>query len=189
MRVSTHHGVQQGRQYASDLAKNRHCAYLEYIQNIMLQHQGEDSTGHQHPPYGRSVGKGNADVSLGHQHPPYGRSVDKENADVSLGHQHPPYGRSVGKGNADVSLGHQHPPYGRSVGQRECRCIPRPPTSSIREKRGQRERKGSPEHHFPPYGTPHTANMRVGKSTLSVKNKGGNETSLEAMQLMLGLAA
>ncbi|GFS90855.1 DDE_Tnp_1_7 domain-containing protein [Trichonephila clavipes] len=24
----------------------------------------------------------------------------------------------------------------------------------------------SPEHHFPPYGTPHTANMRVGKPTL-----------------------
>ncbi|GFV75572.1 hypothetical protein TNCV_2240211 [Trichonephila clavipes] len=28
-----------------------------------------------------------------------------------------------------------------------------------------------PGQHFPPYGTPHTANMRVGKPTLLVKNK------------------
>ncbi|GFV82514.1 hypothetical protein TNCV_3983041 [Trichonephila clavipes] len=31
--------------------------------------------------------------------------------------------------------------------------------------------KVSPEHHFPPYGTPHTANMRVVKPTVLVKNK------------------
>ncbi|GFT17579.1 hypothetical protein TNCV_4032491 [Trichonephila clavipes] len=42
---STHHGVQQGRQCAGHLAKTRHGAYLEYTQNIMLQHQGEDPTG------------------------------------------------------------------------------------------------------------------------------------------------
>ncbi|GFT29393.1 hypothetical protein TNCV_757491 [Trichonephila clavipes] len=59
----------------------------------------------------------------------------------------------------------------RSVGQRERRGIPRPPISSKREEGRQRERKGSPGHHFPPYGTPHTANMRVGKPTLLVKNK------------------
>ncbi|GFU63502.1 hypothetical protein TNCV_3666491 [Trichonephila clavipes] len=28
-----------------------------------------------------------------------------------------------------------------------------------------------PGHHFPPYVTPHTANMRVGKPTVLVKNK------------------
>ncbi|GFY29832.1 hypothetical protein TNCV_4071451 [Trichonephila clavipes] len=42
--ASTHHGVQQGRQCAGHLAKTRHGAYLEYTQNIMLQHQGEDPT-------------------------------------------------------------------------------------------------------------------------------------------------
>ncbi|GFU95340.1 dimer_Tnp_hAT domain-containing protein [Trichonephila clavipes] len=40
--ASTHHGVQQGMQCAGDLARTRHGAYLEYTQNIMLQHQGED---------------------------------------------------------------------------------------------------------------------------------------------------
>ncbi|GFX54175.1 transposable element Tcb2 transposase [Trichonephila clavipes] len=43
-RASTHHGVQQGRQCAGHLEKTRHGAYLEYTQNIMLQHQGEDPT-------------------------------------------------------------------------------------------------------------------------------------------------
>ncbi|GFW17980.1 hypothetical protein TNCV_2280841 [Trichonephila clavipes] len=31
--------------------------------------------------------------------------------------------------------------------------------------------KVSPEHHFPPYGTPHMANMRVGKPTVLVENQ------------------
>ncbi|GFY07875.1 hypothetical protein TNCV_4288111 [Trichonephila clavipes] len=44
-RASTHHGVQQGRQCASHLVNARHGAYLEYTQNIVLQHQGEDPTG------------------------------------------------------------------------------------------------------------------------------------------------
>ncbi|GFS88523.1 hypothetical protein TNCV_1461551 [Trichonephila clavipes] len=44
-RASTHHGVQQGRQCAGHLANTRHGAYLKYIQNIVLQHQGEDPTG------------------------------------------------------------------------------------------------------------------------------------------------
>ncbi|GFU76177.1 hypothetical protein TNCV_1233281 [Trichonephila clavipes] len=39
------HGVQQGRQCAGHLAKARHGAYLEYTQNIVLQHQCEDPTG------------------------------------------------------------------------------------------------------------------------------------------------
>ncbi|GFX01366.1 hypothetical protein TNCV_4736071 [Trichonephila clavipes] len=43
-RASTHLGVQQGRQCAGHLAKTRHGAYLEYTQNIVLQHQGEDPT-------------------------------------------------------------------------------------------------------------------------------------------------
>ncbi|GFV19483.1 hypothetical protein TNCV_3664151 [Trichonephila clavipes] len=50
-RASTHHGVQQGRQCASHLAKTRHSAYLEYTQNIMLQHQDEDPTGKSETPY------------------------------------------------------------------------------------------------------------------------------------------
>ncbi|GFX64718.1 hypothetical protein TNCV_4681931 [Trichonephila clavipes] len=29
----------------------------------------------------------------------------------------------------------------------------------------------APEHHFPFYGMPHTANIRVGKPTVSVENK------------------
>ncbi|GFU03244.1 hypothetical protein TNCV_2721291 [Trichonephila clavipes] len=40
-RASTHHRVQQGRQCAGHLAKTRYGAYLEYTQNIMLQHQNE----------------------------------------------------------------------------------------------------------------------------------------------------
>ncbi|GFX01534.1 hypothetical protein TNCV_3970371 [Trichonephila clavipes] len=46
-------------------------------------------------------------------------------------------------------------------------------TASVRGSNGisvgQRERKGSPEHHFPPYEE-HTANMRVGKPTVLVKH-------------------
>ncbi|GFV02322.1 uncharacterized protein TNCV_2354981 [Trichonephila clavipes] len=41
--------------------------------------------------------------------------------------------------------------------------MPKPSIYSIREEREQRERKGSPEHHFTPYGKAHTANMRVGR--------------------------
>ncbi|GFW91407.1 hypothetical protein TNCV_3375731 [Trichonephila clavipes] len=44
-RASTHHEVLQGRQCAGHLVKPRHDAYLEYTQNIALQHQGEDPTG------------------------------------------------------------------------------------------------------------------------------------------------
>ncbi|GFY18031.1 hypothetical protein TNCV_3385221 [Trichonephila clavipes] len=40
-RASTHHGVQQVRQCAGHLVNTRHGAYLEYTQNIVLQHQGE----------------------------------------------------------------------------------------------------------------------------------------------------
>ncbi|GFY17260.1 hypothetical protein TNCV_1090341 [Trichonephila clavipes] len=50
-RASTHHGVQQGRQCAGQLTIVRHGAYLEYTQNIMLQHQGEDPTGKPDTPY------------------------------------------------------------------------------------------------------------------------------------------
>ncbi|GFU08321.1 methyltransferase DDB_G0268948 [Trichonephila clavipes] len=39
--------------------------------------------------------------------------------------------------------------------------MPKPPIYSIREEREQRDRKGSPEHHFPPYRKLHTANIRV----------------------------
>ncbi|GFT22856.1 hypothetical protein TNCV_1856841 [Trichonephila clavipes] len=49
--ASTHHGVQQGRQCASHLAKTRHGTYLEYTQNIVLQHQGKDPTGKPATPY------------------------------------------------------------------------------------------------------------------------------------------
>ncbi|GFV82542.1 hypothetical protein TNCV_3983321 [Trichonephila clavipes] len=35
----------------------------------------------------------------------------------------------------------------------------------------KRKAKASPEHHFPPYGTPHTANVRVGKPTVLVEHK------------------
>ncbi|GFS79339.1 hypothetical protein TNCV_3261091 [Trichonephila clavipes] len=41
----THHGVQQGRQCSGHLANTRHGSYLEYTQNIVIQHQGEDPTG------------------------------------------------------------------------------------------------------------------------------------------------
>ncbi|GFW36831.1 hypothetical protein TNCV_4348721 [Trichonephila clavipes] len=50
-RASTHLGVQQGRQCVGHLAKTRHGAYLEYTQNIVLQHQGEDPTGKPATPY------------------------------------------------------------------------------------------------------------------------------------------
>ncbi|GFV61915.1 hypothetical protein TNCV_4107191 [Trichonephila clavipes] len=50
-RASTHHGVLQGRQCAGHLAYTRHGAYLEYTQNIVLQHQGEDPTGKPATPY------------------------------------------------------------------------------------------------------------------------------------------
>ncbi|GFX71015.1 hypothetical protein TNCV_2706181 [Trichonephila clavipes] len=33
------------------LAKTRHGAYLEYTQNLVLQHQGEDPTGQPDTPY------------------------------------------------------------------------------------------------------------------------------------------
>ncbi|GFV59888.1 hypothetical protein TNCV_856091 [Trichonephila clavipes] len=48
---STHHEVQQGRQCAGQLTIVRHGAYLEYTQNIVLQHQGEDPTGNPTTPY------------------------------------------------------------------------------------------------------------------------------------------
>ncbi|GFX06653.1 hypothetical protein TNCV_382491 [Trichonephila clavipes] len=51
----------------------------------------------------------------------------------------PVYSEAWAKANAEVSPGLYSPPYRRIV--------------------GQRKRKGSPEHRFPPYGTPHTANM------------------------------
>ncbi|GFT57951.1 hypothetical protein TNCV_2768591 [Trichonephila clavipes] len=82
-RASTHHGVQQGRQCAGHLANTRHGAYLEYTQNIMLQHQGEGPTGAGlllPPVYSEAWAKGNAEVSLSHQSPPNGRSVGKGNA-------------------------------------------------------------------------------------------------------------
>ncbi|GFU73446.1 hypothetical protein TNCV_3675931 [Trichonephila clavipes] len=50
-RGSTHHRIQQGRQYAGHLVNTRHCVYLVYTQNIMLQHQGEDPTGKPDTPY------------------------------------------------------------------------------------------------------------------------------------------
>ncbi|GFX75328.1 hypothetical protein TNCV_3043501 [Trichonephila clavipes] len=50
-RDSTHHGVQQGRHSAGHLVNTRHGAYLEYIQNIVLQPQGEDPTGKPNTPY------------------------------------------------------------------------------------------------------------------------------------------
>ncbi|GFV92113.1 hypothetical protein TNCV_1895491 [Trichonephila clavipes] len=50
-RASTHHGVQQGRQCAVHLANTRHGAYLDYTQNILIQHQGENPTGKPDPPY------------------------------------------------------------------------------------------------------------------------------------------
>ncbi|GFU25575.1 hypothetical protein TNCV_3621551 [Trichonephila clavipes] len=50
-RASTHHGVQQGRQCTGHLAKTRNSAYLEYTQNIVIQHQGEDPTGKPITPY------------------------------------------------------------------------------------------------------------------------------------------
>ncbi|GFW07126.1 hypothetical protein TNCV_3693211 [Trichonephila clavipes] len=43
-RASTHHGVQQRNQCAGQLTIVRQGAYLEYTQNIVLQHQGEDPT-------------------------------------------------------------------------------------------------------------------------------------------------
>ncbi|GFU95558.1 hypothetical protein TNCV_3543031 [Trichonephila clavipes] len=43
-RASIQHGVQQGRQWADHLEKTRHGAYLEYTQDISLQHQGKDPT-------------------------------------------------------------------------------------------------------------------------------------------------
>ncbi|GFU94828.1 hypothetical protein TNCV_4552801 [Trichonephila clavipes] len=43
-RASTYHGVQQGKQCAGQLTRVRHGACLEYTQNIVLQHQGEDPT-------------------------------------------------------------------------------------------------------------------------------------------------
>ncbi|GFU45840.1 hypothetical protein TNCV_29301 [Trichonephila clavipes] len=59
----------------------------------------------------------------------------------------PVFSEAWAKENAEVSQGHQSPPYGRSMG------------------------KGSPGHHFPPYETPHTANMRVDTPTLLVEKK------------------
>ncbi|GFW74440.1 hypothetical protein TNCV_2413391 [Trichonephila clavipes] len=43
------------------------------------------------------------------------------------------------------------------------------------KRRGQRERKGCPEHHFLPYWTPQTANMQVGKTN------GGSKTQLDCL--------
>ncbi|GFX36942.1 hypothetical protein TNCV_1174441 [Trichonephila clavipes] len=57
--ASTHHGVQQGRQCAGHLAKTRHGAYLEYTQNIVIQHQGEDPTGKPATPYLQHYPKSN----------------------------------------------------------------------------------------------------------------------------------
>ncbi|GFS57786.1 hypothetical protein TNCV_2908961 [Trichonephila clavipes] len=43
--ASTHHGVQQVQQCTDHLAKTMHGACLEYTQNIILQHLGQDPTG------------------------------------------------------------------------------------------------------------------------------------------------
>ncbi|GFV88623.1 hypothetical protein TNCV_1244331 [Trichonephila clavipes] len=138
--ASTHHGVQQGRQCAGHPANTRHGAYLEYTQNIVIQHQGENPTGKPATPY--------------LQHQPYSNvssGTPKRGITSRLtgaGSLLPPvYSEAWAKGNAEVSIGHQSPPNGRSVG------------------------KGSPEHHFPPYGTPHTANIRVGKPTVLIEHK------------------
>ncbi|GFY36894.1 hypothetical protein TNCV_2568561 [Trichonephila clavipes] len=53
----------------------------------------------------------------------------------------PVYSEAWAKENVEVCLSHQSPPNGRSM--------------------SQRERKGSPEHHFPPYVTPHTADRKT----------------------------
>ncbi|GFT22367.1 hypothetical protein TNCV_3273501 [Trichonephila clavipes] len=45
LRASTHHRVQQVRQCAGQLTTVRHGAYLEYTQDIALQHQGDAPTG------------------------------------------------------------------------------------------------------------------------------------------------
>ncbi|GFV23731.1 nup43 [Trichonephila clavipes] len=50
-RASTHHGVQQGRQCVGHLVKTMHGIYLDYTLNIMLQHQGEDTTNKPDTPY------------------------------------------------------------------------------------------------------------------------------------------
>ncbi|GFS74530.1 hypothetical protein TNCV_458671 [Trichonephila clavipes] len=74
-RTSTHYGVQQGRQRAGHLAKTKHGVYLESIQNIVLQHQGEDPTGVGSLLlliYSEARDKGNVKVSPGHEFLPYG---------------------------------------------------------------------------------------------------------------------
>ncbi|GFV45040.1 hypothetical protein TNCV_907871 [Trichonephila clavipes] len=43
--------VQHERQCAGHLANTRHGAYLEYTQNKVIQHQGEDPTGKPATPY------------------------------------------------------------------------------------------------------------------------------------------
>ncbi|GFX90031.1 hypothetical protein TNCV_887291 [Trichonephila clavipes] len=50
-RASTHHGNQQGKEYAGQLTIVRHGAYLEHTQNSVLQHQGEDPTVKPDTPY------------------------------------------------------------------------------------------------------------------------------------------
>ncbi|GFX07756.1 hypothetical protein TNCV_4160251 [Trichonephila clavipes] len=49
--ASTRHGVLQRRQCASQLTIVRHDAYLDYTQNIVLQHKGEDPKDKPDTPY------------------------------------------------------------------------------------------------------------------------------------------
>ncbi|GFV94605.1 hypothetical protein TNCV_3826721 [Trichonephila clavipes] len=100
--------------------KTRHGAYLEYTQNIVLQHQGENPTGKPDTP--------TPHTSVSSGTPKRGTTSRLTGAGSLLS---PVYSEAWAKGNAEVS----------------------------------------PGHHFPPYGTPHTANIRVEKPTVLVENK------------------
>ncbi|GFW50800.1 hypothetical protein TNCV_3590821 [Trichonephila clavipes] len=80
--------------------KTRHDAYLEYTQNIMLQHQGEGPTGKPAPPYLQHYPYS----SVSSRTPKRG-TISRLNGVGSL--LLPVYSEAWAKGNAEVSLGHQ----------------------------------------------------------------------------------